>query len=303
MKQKSPGPYVVVYLLLVLLFLAFFVPGGLILSTDNFLPFKYEPHKYPIGISCIILGLITLFISVKFLIWGMRRMASNLDILFVKLNLRGENHAKDGRHYFGDIKGRGVDIYCKPVRNRRYFGDVKTVRYVGHALDIYVAENFHTRSSIGLVREGEGVHEKIRAYMIKYLTAKFIDKFGGEILKMDDPRFQELEIYALDRNWTQDFLKNERISDSLMFLLGEDIKCIRQHVHITPKAVHFTTLTNIRYLKSSDIERIVDNVLRISSAGESLAKPVLTSKETEAERVVRMGKKRGVPGSPEETTG
>ena len=186
MKQKSPGPYVVVFLLLVLLFLGFFVPGGLILSTENFLPFKYEPHKYAIGISCIILGLITLIISVKFLIWGMRRMASNLDILFVNLSLKGENHAKDGRHYFGDMEGRRVDIYCKPVRNRRYFGDVKTVRYVGHALDIYVEGNFHTRSSIGLVREGEGIHEKIRVYMIKYLTAKFIDNFGGEIFKMDD---------------------------------------------------------------------------------------------------------------------
>jgi hypothetical protein len=290
MKQKSPGPYVVVFLLLVLLFLGFFVPGGLILSTENFLPFKYEPHKYAIGISCIILGLITLIISIKFLIWGMRRMASNLDILFVKLSLGGENHAKDGRHYFGDIEGRKVDIYCKPVRNRRYFGDVKTVRYVGHALDIYVEGNFHTRSSIGLVREGEGIHEKIRVYMIKYLTAKFIDNFGGEIFKMDDPRFQELEIYAMDRNWTQGFLKNEEVSGSLMFLLGEDIKCIRQHVHITPKAVHFTTLTNIRYLKASDIETIVDNVLRISAAGESFAKAAITSEETEAERGVRVGR-------------
>jgi hypothetical protein len=290
MKQKSPGPYVVVFLLLVLLFLGFFVPGGLILSTENFLPFKYEPHKYAIGISCIILGLITLIISVKFLIWGMRRMASNLDILFVNLTLKGENHAKDGRHYFGDMEGRRVDIYCKPVRNRRYFGDVKTVRYVGHALDIYVEGSFHTRSSIGLVREGEGIHEKIRVYMIKYLTAKFIDNFGGEIFKMDDPRFQELEIYAMDRNWTQGFLKNEEVSGSLVFLLGEDIKCIRQHVHITPKAVHFTTLTNIRYLKASDIKTIVDNVLRISTAGESLAKAAVTSEETETERGVRVGR-------------
>ena len=220
----------------------------------------------------------------------MRRMASNIDILFVKLTLGGENHAKDGRHYFGDIDGRRIDIYCKPVRNRRYFGDVKTVRYVGHALDIYVEGNFHTRSSIGLVREGEGIHEKIRVYMIKYLTAKFIDNFGGEIFKMDDPRFQELEIYAMDRNWTQGFLKNEEVSGSLMFLLGEDIKCIRQHVHITPKAVHFTTLTNIRYVKASDIKTIVDNVLRISTAGESLAKPAVTSEETEAERGVRIGR-------------
>jgi len=291
MKQKSPGPFVVVYLLLVLLFLGFFVPGGLILSTENLLPFKYEPYKYSIGISCIILGLITLIISVKFLLWGMRRMASNLDILFVNLGLRGENYAKDGRHYFGHIEGRRIDIYCKPVRNRRYFGDVKTVRYVGHALDIYVEGNFHTRSSIGLVREGEGVHGKIRSHMIKYLTAKFIDKFGGEIFNMDDPNYRDLAIYALDRNWTQGFLNNDDISVSLMSLLGEDIKCIRQHVHITPKAVHFTTLTNIRRLKSINIDTIVDNVLRISAAGESLAKAVGTSEETEAERVVRMGKK------------
>ena len=278
-----------VFLLLVLLFLGFFVPGGLILSTDNILPFKYEPHKYLIGISSIILALITLVIAVKFLLWGIRRMASNLDILFVNLGLREEHHAKDGRHYFGDIEGRRIDIYCKPVKNRRYFGDVKTVRYVGHALDIYVEGNFHTRGSIGLVREGEGIHGKIRAYMIKYLTAKFIDKFGGEIFKMDDPKFQDLEIYALDRNWTQGFLKNEEVSGSLMLLLGEDIKCIRQHVHITPKAVHFTTLTNIRYLKASNIETIVDNVLRIAAAGESLAKAGLTSEETEAEKIVRMG--------------
>jgi len=289
MKQKSPGPYVVVYLLLVLLFLTFLVPGGLILSTENFLPFKYEPHKYSIGISCIILGLITLIISVKFLLWGMRRMASNLDILFVNLGLKGENYAKDGRHYFGDIEGRRIDIYCKPVRNRRYFGDVKTVRYVGHALDIYAEGNFCTRSSIGLVRGGEGVHGKIRAYMVKYLTEKFIDKFGGEIFKMDDPKYQDLDIYALDRNWTQELLKDDIMSGSLMLLLGEDIKCIRQHVHITPKAVHFTTLTNIRYLKASDIENIVDNVLRISVVGESLVKAAVISEETEAERGVRIG--------------
>ena len=76
-----------------------------------------------------------------------------------------------------------------------------------------------------------------------------------------------------------------------MWLFGEDIKSIRQHVHITPKAVHFTTLTNIRRLKSSNLDTIVDNVLRISATGESLAKAVCTSEETEAERVVRMGKK------------
>ena len=291
MKQKKPGPYVLIYLLLVLLFLGFFVPGGIILSTDNVLPFKYEPHKNVIAISCLILGFAFLILSVKFLLWGMRRMATNLDILFKNLGLAGEHHAKDGRHYFGDIDGRRVDIYCKPVKNRRYFGDVKTIRYIGHAMDIYVQGNFHTRSSIGIVREGEGVQGKIRSYMIKYLTEKFIDKFGGQIIKMHDPRYQDLDIYALDPNWTQEFFNNDQISVPLMELLGKDIKCVRQHVNITPKAVHFTVLTNIRSLKSDTIDHIVDNLTKIAAAAESLRKADVTSEETDAERNLRIGKK------------
>lgn len=288
MKPKKPGRYIFIYLMLVLLFLAFFVPGGLILSTDNILPFKYARYQYHIGISCIVLALIFLVISVKFMIWGMRQMAANLDILFGGLGLSAEKYAADGRHYFGNMDGRRVDIYCKPVKNRRYFGDVKTVRYIGHALDIYVEGNFKTRSSIGLVREGEGVQGKIRSYMIKYLTEKFIDKFGGQIIRMSDPTYQDLEVYALDPNWTQDFLNYDKISGSLLKLLGEDIRCIRQHVNITPGAVHFTTLTNIRSLNSNHVRLIVENVLKIAANGETLKMATVTSEETEDERKKRM---------------
>ena len=116
MRPKKPGPYILVFLLLVFLFIASFVPGGLILSMDNFLPFKYQHYQYHIGISCIVLSLIFLVCSAKFMIWGMRRMATNLDILFNNLNLSTENYSSDGRHYFGDIDGRRIDIYCKPVK-------------------------------------------------------------------------------------------------------------------------------------------------------------------------------------------
>ena len=102
MKPKSPGPYILVFLLLVLLFLSFFVPAGLILSMDNFLPFKYERYQYQIGISSLILSLVFLTAAVKFLLWGMRRMATNLDILFGNLGLSAEYYVKDGRHYFGN---------------------------------------------------------------------------------------------------------------------------------------------------------------------------------------------------------
>jgi len=284
MKPKKPGPYILVYLLLVLLFIGFFVPAGLILTTDGILPFKYQRYQYHIGITSMVLALIFLVISIKFMIWGMRRMATNLDILFQDLGLSAEKYAADGRHFFGDMEGRRIDIYCKPVKNRRYFGDVKTVKYIGHALDIYVEGDVNTRSSIGLVREGEGIHGKIRAYMIKYLTEKFIDKFGGQLIKMNDPRYQDLEIYALDQVWTQAFLENEDVSGALLKLLGEDIRCIRQHVHVTPKAVHFTTLTNIRYLKPDIINLIVGNVTQIATTAESLKKATITSEATDQER-------------------
>jgi len=289
MKPKKPGPYILIYLLLVFLFLCFAVPGGLILSTDSFLPFKYERYRSFIGISSMALALVFLALSVKFLLWGMRRMATNLDILFENLGLSAEKHAREGRHFFGNIKGRRVDIYCKPVKNRRYFGSVKTVKYIGHALDIYGEGDFNTRSSIGIVREGEGVQGKIRSYMVKYLTEKFIDKFGGQILKMDDSRYQDLEIYALDPVWNRAFLNHEEISGALLELLGENIPCVRQHVHITPKAVHFTTLTTIRSLKRDHVQRIVDRVLKIAAAAESIPEATVTSEETESERIGRRG--------------
>ena len=291
MKPKSPGPYILVFLLLVLLFLSFFVPAGLILSMDNFLPFKYERYQYQIGISSLILSLVFLTAAVKFLLWGMRNMATNLDILFGNLGLSAEHHVKDGRHYFGNLDGRRVDIFCKPVKHRRYFGDVKTVKYIGHALEIYGEGNFNTRSSIGIVREGEGVQGKINTLMATYFSEKFIDKFGGQILRMDDPMYQDLAIYALDQVWTQGFLNNEEIRSALLELLGKDIQCVSQHVHITPKAVHFKTLTSIRSLKKEHIRLMVDKVLKIAAAGESLPRASATSEETEAERMRRLGKR------------
>jgi len=117
--------------------------------------------------------------------------------------------------------------------------------------------------------------------MIKYLTEKFIDKFGGQIIKMDDPTYQDFEIYALDPVWTRKFLNtNSETSVALLRLLAQDIRCVRQHVHITPKAVHFTALTNLRSLTSDHVRLIVDNVLKIAAAGECIAETPVTSEET-----------------------
>jgi hypothetical protein len=283
MKQKKSGIYVLIYLMLVLIFIALMVPGGIILTTDNVLPFRYQGDKNLIGTSLLILSFVALFASVKFLLWGMRNMAKNLDILFQNLGLTGEHYSNDGRHYLGVFKDRRIDIYCKPVKRRQYFGDIKTIRYVGHTMDVYVQCNLQTRSSIGMIRKGEENYDKIRSYMVKYLKEKFIKQFGGQIIKMDEPKYQGFDIYALDPNWTRRFIDNQQIFDLISGLFKDDIKCIRQHINVTPDSLHFTTLTNIRYLKPNIIDLIVDSLTRIAKEGELLQKHGSSSEEPHIE--------------------
>jgi hypothetical protein len=289
MKPKKPGPFILGYLTLSLMFVACLVTGGLLVSTDNLLPFKYQSYQVHIGIPLLVLALVFIVASVKFLIWGKKRMATNLDIVFGHLGLNGDAFRLEGRHYSGNFHGRRLDIYCKPVKNRRYFGEVKTIKYIGHTLDIYAEGKFHTRSSIGIVREGEGVQGKIRSQMVKYLSSKFIEKFGGEILELEDERFDDFKIYALDPDWMRGFLGDGDVQESLPLLLGVEINCVRQHVHVIPAALHLTTMTHIRYLTPKNITGIVGNLLKIAAAAESLPAATITSEETDVERKTRTG--------------
>ena len=290
MKQKKPLPFILGYLSIVLAVVASIVVGGLTLSTDHFLPFKYDPYKIPIGISLLLLAVILLAAQVKFMIWGMQQMAANLDVLFGHLGLEAIPHRLNGRHYSGRRRGRRIDIYCRPVKQRHYTGDVKTIRYVGHALDIYVAGNFKTRGSIGRIRDAVGVQDKIRTEMVRHITKKLMEKYGGDILAIDDRRYADFQIYALDPDWMRKFLDDTQVSDSLSVLLSDAVKCSRQHVHIIPAAVHLTTMTSIAYLQPDIAERIVHRVVDLANAAESLPPASVVSEETEAERKSRLGK-------------
>jgi hypothetical protein len=290
MKPKKPGLLILGYLALALTAVACMVAGVLIVSTDGFLSYEYAPHRNLIGISLLVLAMVFLVAQVKFMLWGMQWMASNLDTLFVPLGLQAEKHSLNGRHYFGKIRSRRIDIYCKPVNNRRYHGDVKTVKYIGHTFNIYCAGQFNTRGSIGRIRDGDGIQDKIRLKMVKYISKKLIEKFGGEIIKINDNRYEDFDIYALDPEWMLGFLNNEDVGNALATLLSDEIKCARQHVHVIPEAIHLTTMTNVGYLRPEIMKRAVECVLDISTTAESLPAAAITSEGTEAERKARMGK-------------
>lgn len=288
-KARKPGPYIAGFLLLVLVFLALFVTGGLILSTDGLLSYKYAPYRTAIGLILLTAGLGVLAGAVVFMIRGMRKMADNLDLIFGHLGLESEGFRRDGKHYFGNIEGRRVDIYCHPITNRRYFGDVKIVKNIGHTLDIYCSARSATRGSVGVVREGEDLQGKIRSNMIRFFSTMLIEKYGGEIVKIEDDRFADYAIYALDPDWMRSFLDDPGIYEPLQPLLGEEIKCIRQHVHVIPAAIHFTAFTGLVYLRPEKVSLLVESLGRIAGRTEELPPAKVIAEETEEERKRRLG--------------
>ncbi|MCK5683758.1 hypothetical protein KAJ27_06540 [bacterium] len=265
MKPKKPGFYIMMYLLLVLIFLCLFVSGGLVISMDRLLSYKYAPHKLKIGISLMIMGFAVLIGSVKFMLWGMREMAGNLDGFFKNLGLKSESYAADGRHYHGEIDQRKVDIYCKPVKNRQYFGDVRTINYIGHSLDIHISGDFKTRSSIGKIPANDNTSGKLKTFLRKYLKEKYVEKYGGEIFE-----YQDYDIYALDPDWILKLIKDNKIFDLLVKIFDEETKCIRQHINVTPDSIHFSALTNLRYIKAEIIDFLVCSITQIAKNGENL---------------------------------
>ncbi len=272
MKQKRPGPFIVGYLVLVGLYISLLAAGVIILSMDNVLGFKYEPYSLHIGVALVLSGILVLAISVKFLISGMRQLATNLDILFEKLSLRAEPHRLNGRHYFGSAENRNLEIYCSPVSSRRHFGKLQTIKYIGHSLDISVKADLPANCSIGLAAEDEGIQGIIKAGVVKLFTKPSTEKNSNDYVKVDAPDYNDLAIYTLDPEWTKTFLATPEIRQSLTLLLEANDKCLRQHIYLKQDQVHFRVFFNIRRIKKSDMEKFVENTVKIAIAAESISK-------------------------------
>lgn len=270
MKQIRPGPYIAGFMILLLIFVILFASGGIIISTENVLGYKYESSRSVIGGALIAAAIVTLGIMVKFLIWAQQLMATNLDVLFARPGLVAAPHRTSGRHYSGLIDNRKVDIYCRPVKKRHHYGAARAMTYIGHELEIEVAANLSIRTSARRKETDSPGHGSMRGRIADAYLKALIEKYGGEIINTDASDYSDLSIHSVSPTWTQSFLANPQVKQSLSFLLKENVNFLRQFISLEPGKVVFKTSFDIRRTKSTDIDRFIENILIIAIQAESI---------------------------------
>ena len=136
-----------------------------------------------------------------------RNRAKMLDSIFQPLGLQGEMYMLVGRHYWGAIDGRSLDVYI----------------YRGPTMEIHLSSQSQTR---------------IQILPTVSMPVKISGVFNKHPMENLNPQLSKYAIYAEDESWAQALLSDIAVITALQSLMFEHADwAIFRHVEIQPNEV------------------------------------------------------------------
>jgi hypothetical protein len=135
--------------------------------------------------------LIFLFLGLPTLIYilQIRSRAKRLDAIFFPVGLKGELYLIVGRHYWGSINGRDIDIYI----------------YRGPSMEIHISANTNTR---------------VLVLPNKTLPVKISGIFNKQPMQTAAAEYEKYSLYPDDENWAKQLIQQKdtlSLFDSLVY--------------------------------------------------------------------------------------
>lgn len=245
--------------LVIRIIVALCMVGGFLCVTlvTILLPIDQDVKIY-LWVGLVIVFTLTVIAGVA--IWGIqhiRRRTAELDQAFMPLGLEGRMYLLTGRQYHGHYQGYPLHVYFSRGPN----------------VEIFLDANLETR--IGIGRRGA----------IEKAAANLLDKAP---LKLEDPAFDHLVVYPLDRDWSEALLAEPVAREIVLRLTTESSPVDLRSISVTPAAVRFEA----RYISTSHItpEAVrtwVSDLATLTRLAESLPQPTVQAVESRMESTSR----------------
>ena len=141
-----------------------------------------------LGLAVVLL-LLFLGLPTIVYIWQIRSRAKILDAIFLPSGLKGELYLIVGRHYWGTVNGREIDIYI----------------YRGPSMEIHISAQTNTR---------------LLVMPNKTLPVKISGIFNKQPMQFSNPDYEKYSLYPDDENWAKQLVHQKdtlSIFESLIY--------------------------------------------------------------------------------------
>jgi hypothetical protein len=143
-------------------------------------------------------------IPIVIFLYTTRKRALYLDKIFTPLGLKGEMYLIYGRHYWGQLGCREVDVYI----------------YRGPTLEVRMSTSGTTRFQV--MPKGS-------------LPVAVAGIFNKEAMPAPVPELEPYSIYPLDEAWTRSLLQNSRAVAAILTLMTKSLDwALFRHVEVQP---------------------------------------------------------------------
>lgn len=162
---------------------------------------------YILPLVAVLLLFMLIVIPAGVFLFIIRNRAKILDSIFKPLGLQGEMYMLVGRHYWGNLAGRSLDVYI----NR------------GPTLEIHLSSHSQTR---------------VQVLPTISLPVKISGVLNKRPMVISNPQLSKYAIYADDESWAQELFMDAAIISALQSLMFEHADwAIFRHVEIQPNDV------------------------------------------------------------------
>jgi len=264
-------------LLVVVIFLVVFGLGlGFLIP---FIEFNWLTFSL-IMFFCILGVCLMLWFVVRY---GRAARKNEYDAILKKYDLQSISYLSTGQHYFGNYKGRRLDIYLSPVNYMSSIGSYNY--YSGERFEIYLEENFGSRLTLST---GKYIDNKS---LVQKTTGNFLIK----AVKKISPKVNlisnnlGLSIYTDDSDWwktLKEKLNFKKLLEKLIFR-EPDYQGFPV-LQINPKSLKYQITLGV--VNQAKIEEIL---ITLSDLAEKIKKikPSKLLAETETEKLTRVDRK------------
>ena len=194
------------------------------------------------------------------LVWWLvnRARASRLDAAFVPLGLHGRPYMLNGRHYYGQVQGRALEVYV----------------YRGPTIELRLPVSVQSRFYISDKSSASPGLERV---------------FHNPPLSLPDS-WQALTVYALDPAWMNQLLANPLAEAALCTLLQQGARwaLVRQVELLPGELVLVLSQLSANSLELQEPRAWLEALLSLAQIAEGLPAPLVTAQSSGHNRAARL---------------
>jgi hypothetical protein len=240
--------------------------GGLLLMTLIIAPAiaRLEPNQQNLALAAVFFVAVFGLIGGALLLWWLsnRGRAARLDAAFTPLGLQGSPYMLNGRHYYGLVQGRALEVYF----------------YRGPTVELRLPAAIQTRVQV--------VEKSTASPGLQRL-------FGGSPALALPESWPAWAVFALDAAWTHAWLASPRTEAALRVLMeqGASWALIRQ-VELLPGEVVLHLYRNRQLLaypiEAQEVRAWAEALLVLAQAAEGLPAPQVRAALSTHNRAARL---------------